>query len=614
MNEAGQVVGYSTWHGEDDDYYWGRNAWFYNGQATIDIGLAGGVYVDSGGQRSSRAIALTRAGKVIGSSSRFDGIDTWFDYFTAWFYDGASTREIGLMDSRHTAINGLRNSDVDQVNRAGQALGWSGSFDGANFLGRSTWLFDGANTVKVGLTGGEYTRLNGTEVSEGVQLNESGQAVGVSYRMSGVDTSLGIGAWLYDGATTIEIGLTDPEHVQANGYRSSRPYQLNEAGQVLGSSSRYGVGGAELGYTAWLYDGQTTIELGLTGTEHTRDDGYRSSGGDHLNESGHVIGSSTRYNGSTFFGRSAWLFDGSTTWAIGLAGPEHTRNDGYQSIAAWRLTDSGIVWGSSERFAGSRSLGNRHWLYDGTATVEIGLTGPEHTRNDGYRNSPAQRLNEAGHASGFANRYPFGTLFRGFSAWMYDGATTVEIGLEGSEYTSNDGSQRVLADRMNGVGQVTGYSARFNGRANEMGQDAWFYDPVLDETFALRLSTAANGYAFSQVNYLGEDGLVLGAYALFDSSNANLGNRAFYFTIADGLHDLGLLVDGGLLANGWESLATAVRGNDVGQIVGHGTLNSPGGSQMAYLLRPVPEPSSAALALVALLGLAVVWWRKTARA
>ena len=138
-----------------------------------------------------------------------------------------------------------------------------------------------------------------------------------------------------------------------------------------------------------------------------------------------------------------------------------------------------------------------------------------------------------------------------------------------------------------------------------MGQDAWFYDPVLDQTFALQLSTRSDGYAYSSAAYLGEDGLVLGTYTLFDALDNNLGNRAFYFTIADGLHDLGSLVDGGLAANGWDYLASAIRANGLGQILGYGKLTSQSGGQMAYLLTPiaVPEPSTFLLAAAAFAGL-----------
>ena len=76
-----------------------------------------------------------------------------------------------------------------------------------------------------------------------------------------------------------------------------------------------------MGYSAWFYDGATTIEIGLTGTEHTRNDGYKYSFSQASgpNEAGQVIGISDRYNGgSILLGHSAWLYDGTTTIDIGL--------------------------------------------------------------------------------------------------------------------------------------------------------------------------------------------------------------------------------------------------------------------------------------------------------
>ena len=42
-------------------------------------------------------------------------------------------------------------------------------------------------------------------------------------------------------------------------------FQLNEAGQVLGYSNRYNGGSTSLGQSTWLYNGATTIDIGLTG-------------------------------------------------------------------------------------------------------------------------------------------------------------------------------------------------------------------------------------------------------------------------------------------------------------------------------------------------------------
>jgi len=95
------------------------------------------------------------------------------------------------------------------------------------------------------------------------------------------------------------------------------------------------------------------------------------------------------------------------------------------------------------------------------------------------------------------------------------------------------------------------------------------------------------GYAYSSVAYLGEDGLALGTYTLFDAFDNVLGERAFSFTVADGLHDLGLLIEDGLTASGWDYLADAIRTNSSGQILGQGKLTSQADGQMSYLLTPV---------------------------
>jgi hypothetical protein len=356
-------------------------------------------------------------------------------------------------------------------------------------LGRTAWLYDGAISITIGLTGSEHTRNNGYQYSIAYELNEAGQASGYSLLYNGGSTGLGTSAWLYDGANTIDIGLTGSEHTNNRGGKLSFPVQLNEAGQVLGYSLRSNGGGANLGTSAWLFDGATTIDIGLTGTEHTHVDGYKNSEvyPTHLNEAGQVRGRSDRYNGgSTLLGYSAWFYDGATTTNIGLIGNEHTRNDGYKNSAASELNEAGQVIGLSGRYNGGTDSGGSAWLYDGAITIDIGLTGSEHTRNDGYKASEPRHLNESG--------------------------------------------------------QVSGYSSRYNGGSTYLGQDAWIYDPLLDQAFPLQLSSRSDGYASSSASYLGEDGLVLGTYTLFDALYNKLGQRAFYSTIADGLHDLGSLV------------------------------------------------------------------------
>jgi hypothetical protein len=470
------------------------------------------------------------------------------------------------------------------LNEAGNAAGYSERFNGgSNDRGRSAWLYDGTSTINIGLTGPEFTRSDGYKYSNvGSPLNEAGQIVGNSDRFNG-GNNFGRTAWLYDGATTIDIGLTGSEYARSDGYRSSLADEINQAGQAIGHSARYS-GSTNLGQTAWFYDGVTTIPIGLTGSEHTRSDGLRWSEVLSLYDSGHATGYSRRYNGSSNSGSTPWVYDGVATIPMELSDGEHTGSSGRRQSSIEHF-NAGNVLGSSDRFFGSsNSYGNTLWLYDGLTTAKIGLTGQEHTSNTGSRYLSAYSMNAAGQALGYSTRYNGGSLSAdlGRSVWFYDGASTIPIGLTGSAHTRSDGYKYSQGLQMNEAGQVLGCSWR--GGSFEMGEDAWFYDPTLGQTITLNLSTRSDGYASSSAAYLGEDGLVLGSYTLFDALDNDLGRRAFYFTIADGLRDLGSLVDGDLESSGWHFLASVFRANGLGQILGNGKLASQSSGQMAYLL------------------------------
>ena len=563
---------------------WASTAAAVPSYSIVPLGFDDLEHTRDDGYKYSIPEQLNEAGQVTGYSSRYNGGTNFLGY-SAWLYDGVTTINVGLTGPEYTHNNGYKETELDELNEAGQVTGYSVRYNGGN--GTSAWIYDGATTIDIGLTGPEHTRENGSKESYVSQLNEAGQVRGHSERYNGGSTFMGETAWLYDGATTIELGLIGPAYTRSDGYKFSRASYLNEAGQVIGYSGRYN-GSTNLGSSAWLHDAETTIELGLTGLEHTRNDGYRNSQAEFglLNEAGQVAGISARFDGDTDFGQSAWLYDGMTTINIGLTSAEHTRNDGYKYSLPLRMNEAGQVAGDSNRYNGSADFGQSAWLYDGATTIELGLTGPEHTRNDGRRFSSSPELNEAGQVAGNSARYNGGAYW-GSSAWLYDGVTTIDIGLTGSEYTRSDGYKFSYTRGLNNAGQVWGTSDRYNGGSTYLGDDPWLYDPVLDQTFSLHLSTRSDGYAGSSIRYLGEDGLVVGTYDLYDSLDNYLGSRIFYFTVADGLHDLGPLVDGGLAANGWEHLATALGANSLGQIIGTGARTGGGDGSVTYLLTPL---------------------------
>ena len=577
----------------------------------VPLGFDDLEHTRSDGVRFSQAEQLNEKGQVIGQSDRFNGSSDGGR--SVWLFDGATTINVGLVDVEHTRSDGYKVSESYRLNEAGQAIGFARRYGGgSDDLGETAWLYNGAATTDIGLTGTEFTNSDGGKWSFPYALNDAGKVTGESARFNG-SSELGRSVWLYDGASTVDIGLTGAEYTRNDGYKSSNNTVLNGAGQVAGDSQRFNGGSTDLGQTAWRYDGVTTVDIGLSGAEHTRNDGYKSSSAFELNEVGDVRGWSDRYNGSdTFLGETAWLYDGSTTIEIGLAGPNFTRSDGYRLSYPAAFNESKRVSGISDRFNGSTEMGASAWFYNGSTTIEIGLMGVEYTRSDGYKYSySAFDMNEAGQAIGGSKRFSGNGADLGQSAWLYNGAATTDIGLTGLQYTRNDGyrfssvsGQVNFVFGQNEAGQVAGYAERYNGGSTQLGQDAWLYDPFLHQTIPMRLSTRSDGYASSTIYYLGEDGLTLGIYTLFDAQDHSVGDRPFYFTIADGMHDLGSLVDGGLPANGWEYLAWTLRANKRGQIIGYGKLTSQPSGSMAFLLTPVPEPSTFALVALGAFGFA----------
>ena len=339
------------------------------------------------------------------------------------------------------------------------------------------------------------------------------------YRKGPTDytADLGNSTWVYDGTKTTIIGLIGAGYTQSNGYRTSIAGRMNQSGEVYGYSYRYN-GSSLLGEGAWLYNGVTTLDIGLNDSAHTRNDGFNDSRSEGMNEAGQVRGFSYLFSGSTYLGQTAWFYNGTTTVDIGLVGPEHTRNDGYKYSEAEQLSETGEVIGWSSRHSGSTALGRSAWLYNGATTVNIGLTDPEHTRNDGYKESYADSLNEIGQVIGHSIRFKGGATSLGQSAWLYNGATSSDIGLTDADHTRSDGYEFSLAQQLNQSGQVGGYSYRYNSGGTQLGQDAWLFDPSLNQTFVFRPSHRNDGYSFSSIMYLGDDGLTLGDYSLFDGA------------------------------------------------------------------------------------------------
>lgn len=165
---------------------------------------------------------------------------------------------------------------------------------------------------------------------------------------------------------------------------------------------------------------------------------------------------------------------------------EHSQDNGLYGLNQYSevngLNEQGQAVGDSSRFAADgRSLGSSLWFYNGSTTINIGLTDAEHTRStDGYRwsgndNGSIGRplLNDAGQVASGSRRFNAAGDYWGYSAIFYNDTTTLNIGLVDAKHTSEvDGTRYSIARQLNEAGQVTGYSYRYGAGGVDLGQSA----------------------------------------------------------------------------------------------------------------------------------------------
>lgn len=508
---------------------------------------------------------------------------------------------VGLIDDEHTHKYGRQESTLRLRFVPWQGFGQSTLYEGTSEVGESTWQSLGGDVYRLGLTGREYTRSDGRQYSLAFTSNTSGDVIGMSLRYKDNEPNGQRVPWKSVNGVTTRLGFTDSEHTSSSGNQFSRVNALNEAGTVIGSSTQYN-GDTAYGSTAWKLTASGEItRLGLFDQEHTSSTGAQSNAAIELNESGDIIGASSRYDGDRYLGNSIWQFKNGTTarlgffddaftssdgirfsevseqneagvvigrsrrylsrdtsfiaWqsangvttALGLYDDEHTSDRGSQYSLARHINEAGFVAGNSGRFNGNREAGISAWQVANGKTIRLGFTDSEHTRDNGQQYSTVVTQNEAGDVLGYSKRYDNGRRPPGRSVWQATNGIHTRLGLVDEEHTHADGTQYSIATRQNQSGDVVGYSNRYipNQRVFQYeGHTAWYWDKDSNQHYVFDLSENTDtGFTVSEFMYLGDDGLALGTYRLFDTDNNYLGIRAMGFTVEDGFFDLGSILD-----------------------------------------------------------------------
>lgn len=212
QNDTGYAVGYSErspLQFQDN----ARSAWIYDpvSHASTRVGLTGGIYADPTGYAYSHPEFISPSNQVAGYSYRYDndtlnGIHTW-----AYNHTTGSITRTGLDDPKHTTSTGDSYSFNDFQSPLNHIAGSAFRLksDGSD-NGRNTWFYDPitGNTVATGLTDARHTGSADYQNSRNTAQNALGVTVGLSSRLTDLDTSIGDDAWYFDPATLTTFDIT----------------------------------------------------------------------------------------------------------------------------------------------------------------------------------------------------------------------------------------------------------------------------------------------------------------------------------------------------------------------------------------------------------------------
>jgi probable HAF family extracellular repeat protein len=265
-----------------------------------------------------------------------------------------------------------------------------------------------------------------------------------------------------------------------------------------------------------------------------------------INASGEVTGEAYTTGGSEFH---AFLYDG-TMHDLGMPGGI----GGFLSYGN-AINASGQVTGNGNKAGGSSPY--HAFLYDGTMH-DLGTLGGTYSEGDA--------INALGQVAGVSST----TGNAAYHAFLYDG-TMHDLG------TALNGEDTAVHG-INESGHIVGDSN------TALGHHAFLYDGTMHDLGTLG-GTRSYGYGIN------DSGQVTGYFYL-----SNGLSDAFLYDAAHGMVDLNSLIGP---SSGW-TLAEGEAINDRGQITGFGTI---GGATHAFLLTPLPEPSTFVLGAVGMIGL-----------
>ena len=316
---------------------------------------------------------------------------------------------------------------------------------------------------------------------------------------------------------------------------------INNQGQVVGSA----IFGGETHGFSWTQAGGMH-DLGVLNSTHH----YSRANG--INDSGTIVGQSSIDDMTNASSARPIKYSGGAMTTVGTLGGQY----GFANA----VNATGVIVGLTKL----QSTNITHAFSYDTSFHDLGSFGGGGDYSDAYA------VNNAGQVVGVST---LGSTDRGF-LWQNGSLTDLGGLLAGYDPTR--------AYEINNLGQIVGESGVAGGFSHAF---LWQNGNMQD------LGLLADGSNSSYAIGINDQGNVVG------KSYGPSTGRAFIWTNAGGMRDLNTMLDAS--GNGW-SLLEAHDMNNSGQIVGVGGV---GNELHAYLLTPLPEPSTLVLAALGAISL-----------
>lgn len=171
FNDAGWVAG--TSRRASTGFEAATDAWVYSAGTSTLVGLTGGVYLDSNGRQTNTPLMMNASGKVVGRTLRL----TENQGFDTWYWDGTTTRQIGLAGGIYVRPDGFRSSFPEFISASGAVVGNSSATWSPVTTGQAAWYFDPATGVTTPLIGSLRAVENSWRTTVSV-LTDDGYAMG----------------------------------------------------------------------------------------------------------------------------------------------------------------------------------------------------------------------------------------------------------------------------------------------------------------------------------------------------------------------------------------------------------------------------------------------------